>query len=85
MRSFEFVAVTEEVMVQMCQAAELITGVKPYFKKESRKLTFPASSSLCCFVGALFHVGHDNLIADFFILCSLGNFTILLSYLEGFF
>lgn len=69
-------------MVQMCHTAELITGVKPYFRGiPAGKQTFSNSLSLHCFLEALFHVGHDNLILDFFILSCLGNFSMLLSYL----
>lgn len=69
-------------MVQMCHTAELITGVKPYFRGiTAGKHTFSTSLGLHCFVEALFHVGHNNLILDFFILASLGNFSMLLSYL----
>lgn len=72
-------------MVQMCHTAKLITGVKPYFRSiTAGKHTFSTSLSLLCFVEALFHVGRDNLILDFFILSCLGNFSMLLSHLGVF-
>lgn len=48
------------------------------------KHTSPASSALHCFVGALFHVGHDNLIANFLHLMfsrQLLNVTVISCYL----
>lgn len=69
-------------MVQICHAAELIPAVKPYFiVLTTGKHSFSASPTLHCFVGALFHVGYDNFILDFFLLSFLGNFSMLLSYL----
>lgn len=48
------------------------------------KHTSTASSALHCFVGALFHVGHDNLIANFPHLVfsrQLLNVTVVSCYL----